>query len=63
MINDKYSLYRNNILDALLNLAPVMGSEITCSQILPVILAASKDRLTIKFVMLQCYSIFIQDIF
>lgn len=59
MVNDQYYLYRMNALDALLKLAPVMGSEITCSQFLPVILAASKDRLTIKFLMLQCYSIFI----
>ncbi|GAV59188.1 LOW QUALITY PROTEIN: hypothetical protein CFOL_v3_02719, partial [Cephalotus follicularis] len=31
-------------------LAPVMGSEITCSKLLPVIISASKDRVpNIKF--------------
>ncbi|CAN4100321.1 unnamed protein product [Withania somnifera] len=38
------------ILHAISLLAPVMGSEITCSKLLPVIIAASKDRVpNIKF--------------
>ncbi|XP_009618259.1 protein phosphatase PP2A regulatory subunit A-like [Nicotiana tomentosiformis] len=38
------------ILDAISLLAPVMGSEITCSKLLPVIITASKDRVrNIKF--------------
>ncbi|KAK4375533.1 hypothetical protein RND71_006210 [Anisodus tanguticus] len=45
MINDPHYLYRMTIIHAISLLAPVMGSEITCSKLLPVIIAASKDRL------------------
>lgn len=43
MINDPHYLYRMTILYAISLLAPVMGSEITCSKLLPVIITASKD--------------------
>ncbi|XWS64330.1 hypothetical protein CRYUN_Cryun06bG0177200 [Craigia yunnanensis] len=39
-----------NILHAISLLAPVMGSEITCSKLLPIVVNASKDRVpNIKF--------------
>ncbi|XP_024200380.2 serine/threonine-protein phosphatase 2A 65 kDa regulatory subunit A beta isoform [Rosa chinensis] len=44
MINNPHYLYRMTILHAISLLAPVMGSEITCSKLLPVVITASKDR-------------------
>ena len=44
MINNTHYLYRMTILRAISLLAPVMGSEITCSKLLPVIVTLSKDR-------------------
>lgn len=44
MINNPHYLYRMTILRAISLLAPVMGSEITCSKLLPVVINASKDR-------------------
>ncbi|KAF9593164.1 hypothetical protein IFM89_020460 [Coptis chinensis] len=50
MINNPHYLYRMTILHAVSLLAPVMGSEITCSKLLPVVINASKDRVpNIKF--------------
>ncbi|KDO70022.1 hypothetical protein CISIN_1g0068981mg, partial [Citrus sinensis] len=50
MINNPHYLYRMTILRAISLLAPVMGSEITCSRLLPVVINASKDRVpNIKF--------------
>ncbi|CAA6674775.1 unnamed protein product [Spirodela intermedia] len=49
-INNPHYLYRMTILHAISLLAPVMGSEITCQKLLPVIITASKDRVpNIKF--------------
>jgi hypothetical protein len=44
MINNQHYLYRTTILRAISLLAPVMGSEITNSKLLPVAINASKDR-------------------
>lgn len=44
MINNPHYLYRMTILHAVSLLAPVMGPEITCSKLLPVVINASKDR-------------------
>lgn len=44
MINNPHYLYRMTILRAISLLAPVMGSEITCSKLLPVVISSSKDR-------------------
>lgn len=44
MINNSHYLYRMTILRAISLLAPVMGSEITCSKLLPVVVTVSKDR-------------------
>lgn len=44
MTSNPHYLYRMTILRAISLLAPVMGSEITCSKLLPVVIAASKDR-------------------
>ncbi|CAG7862247.1 unnamed protein product [Brassica rapa] len=44
MINNPHYLYRMTILRAVSLLAPVIGSEITCSKLLPVVITASKDR-------------------
>lgn len=44
MIDNPHYLYRMTILRAICLLAPVMGSEITCSKLLPVVVTASKDR-------------------
>ncbi|KAM7268387.1 hypothetical protein ACFE04_010553 [Oxalis oulophora] len=50
MINNPHYLYRMTILHAISLLAPVLGSEITCSKLLPVVVTASKDRVpNIKF--------------
>lgn len=50
MINNPHYLYRMTILHAISLLAPVMGPEITCSKLLPVVINASKDRVpNIKF--------------
>ncbi|KAI7744011.1 hypothetical protein M8C21_001797, partial [Ambrosia artemisiifolia] len=43
-------LYRMIVLRAISLLAPVMGSEVACSKLLPVVVTASKDRVqNIKF--------------
>lgn len=44
MINNSHYLYRMTILHAISLLAPVMGSDITCSKLLPEVINASKDR-------------------
>ena len=44
MSTNPHYLYRMTILRAVSLLAPVMGSEITCSKLLPVVINASKDR-------------------
>lgn len=44
MINNPHYLYRMTILRAISLLAPVMGAEITCSKLLPVIISTSKDK-------------------
>lgn len=44
MTTSPHYLYRMTILRAISLLAPVMGSEITCSKLLPVVVTASKDR-------------------
>ncbi|KAJ8445358.1 hypothetical protein Cgig2_010716 [Carnegiea gigantea] len=50
MMNNPHYLYRMTILHAISLLAPVLGSEITCSKLLPVVITASKDRVpNIKF--------------
>lgn len=50
MINNPHYLYRMTILHAISLLAPVMGSDITCQKLLPVVINASKDRVpNIKF--------------
>ncbi|KAA3459764.1 Armadillo-like helical [Gossypium australe] len=50
MINNPHYLYRMTILHAVSLLAPVMGKDITCSKLLPVVINASKDRVpNIKF--------------
>ncbi|MED6131988.1 hypothetical protein PIB30_015139 [Stylosanthes scabra] len=50
MINNPHYLYRMTVLRAISLLAPVMGAEITCSKLLPVVITASKDRVpNIKF--------------
>jgi serine/threonine-protein phosphatase 2A regulatory subunit A len=43
-INNPHYLYRMTILQAISLLAPVMGAEITCQQLLPVVINSSKDR-------------------
>ncbi|KAM1085386.1 hypothetical protein ACFX2B_011041 [Malus domestica] len=50
MIDNPHYLYRMTILRAICLLAPVMGPEITCSKLLPVLINATKDRVpNIKF--------------
>lgn len=44
MITNPHYLYRMTVLRAISLLAPVMGSEITCSKLLPVVVTVSKDR-------------------
>lgn len=44
MITNPHYLYRMTILCAISLLAPVMGSEITISKLLPVVINVSKDR-------------------
>ncbi|RID45430.1 hypothetical protein BRARA_I02160 [Brassica rapa] len=48
MINNPHYLYRMTILRAVSLLAPVIGSEITCSKLLPVVITASKDRQVVE---------------
>ncbi|KAE8716074.1 hypothetical protein F3Y22_tig00110156pilonHSYRG00326 [Hibiscus syriacus] len=50
MATTSHYLYRMTILRFISLLAPVMGPEITCSKLLPVVVNASKDRVAnIKF--------------
>jgi len=49
MSSNPHYLYRMTILRAISLLAPVMGPEITCSKLLPVVVAASKDRYFFTF--------------
>lgn len=44
MIDNSHYLYRMTVLRAISLLAPVMGPEITCSTLLPVVMSASNDR-------------------
>lgn len=44
MVNNPHYLHRMTVLRAISLLAPVMGSEITCSKLLPVVVTVSKDR-------------------
>lgn len=44
MVTDPHYLYRMTILQAISLLAPVLGSEITSSKLLPLVINASKDR-------------------
>jgi hypothetical protein len=44
MINDPHYLYRMTILHAISLLAPVLGSEITSTNLLPLVVNAAKDR-------------------
>lgn len=44
MINNPHYLYRMTVLHVISLLAPVMGSNITCSKLLPVVISSSKDR-------------------
>ena len=44
MINNPHYLYRMTILRSISLLAPVMGPEITCSKLLPVVITTLKDR-------------------
>ncbi|KAI3735302.1 hypothetical protein L6452_14797 [Arctium lappa] len=46
MINNPHCLYCMTILRAISLLAPVMGSEITCSKLLPVVITLSKDSVS-----------------
>ncbi|KAG2318804.1 hypothetical protein Bca52824_012017 [Brassica carinata] len=49
MVNNPHYLHRM-MAHAISLMAPVMGSEITCSKFLPVVVEASKDRVpNIKF--------------
>eukprot|EP00850_Spirogloea_muscicola_P022421 SM000293S10922 [mRNA] locus=s293:9990:14172:- [translate_table: standard] len=50
MMNNPHYLYRMTILFAISMLAPVVGAEVTCNTMLPVVINASKDRVpNIKF--------------
>ncbi|KAF3515131.1 hypothetical protein F2Q69_00007997 [Brassica cretica] len=50
MVNNPHYLHRMMALRAISLMAPVMGSEITCSKFLPVVVEAAKDRVpNIKF--------------
>nr|VDD36825.1 unnamed protein product [Brassica oleracea] len=50
MVNTPHYLHRMMALRVISLMAPVMGSEITCSKFLPVVVEASKDRVpNIKF--------------
>lgn len=44
MVKNPHYLHRMMVLRAISLMAPVMGSEITCSKFLPVVVEASKDR-------------------
>lgn len=44
MVTDPHYLYRMTILQSISLLAPVLGSEITSSKLLPLVINASKDR-------------------
>jgi len=60
MSSNPHYLYRMTILRAISLLAPVMGPEITCSNLLPVVVAASKDRyIVLPF---ECWAYTIVDL-
>jgi len=44
LINNPNYLHRQTILKAIAALAPIVGTDITCSKMLPVVMEASKDR-------------------
>lgn len=44
MINNSHYLYRMTVLTTISMLAPVVGADITCQTMLPVVVNASKDR-------------------
>lgn len=57
MINNGHYLYRMTILNAISLLAPVMGAEVTCQTMLPVVIDAAKDRYTNCFcILISLYS-------
>ncbi|KAF2579179.1 hypothetical protein F2Q68_00000580 [Brassica cretica] len=50
IVPNPHYLHRMMVLRAISLMAPVMGSEITCSKFLPVVVEASKDRVAnVKF--------------
>ncbi|KAL9259653.1 Serine/threonine-protein phosphatase 2A 65 kDa regulatory subunit A beta isoform-like protein [Drosera capensis] len=50
MMSNPHYLYRMTVIHTISLLAPVLGSEITCSKLLPAVAKASKDRVpNIKF--------------
>ena len=44
MVSNPHYLHRMMVLRAISLMDPVLGSEITCSKFLPVVVEASKDR-------------------
>ena len=44
MISNQHYLYRMTILVTISLLAPVVGAEVTCHTMLPVVVNAAKDR-------------------
>jgi len=49
MATNPHYLYRMTIINAISLLAPVMGAEITCAKLLPIVVNAAKDRYTSLF--------------
>ena len=62
MINNGHYLYRMTILNAISLLAPVMGAEVTCQTMLPVVIEAGKDRY-VNIIFLLCLSLLLWVIF
>ncbi|KAF8647456.1 hypothetical protein HU200_065367 [Digitaria exilis] len=53
-INNPHYLYRMTTLQAISLLAPVMGADITCQQLLPVVITSSKDRRVVEKTVKPC---------
>ena len=63
MINNGHYLYRMTILNAISLLAPVMGAEVTCQTMLPVVIEAAKDRYANNFLFKKTVGVVLDSTF
>ena len=64
MMNNPHYLYRMTVLVAVAALAPVVSHDVLCNSMLPVVVAAAKDKVTFPFAASgepHCHASFLAD--